>query len=74
MRGSRAKALRRAFKEDYGFAPPKARRVVVPIKPKNVWQRIWWWITKQSYVGTATYHSTWRRLKKMVKVADRTSV
>lgn len=71
MRGSRVKALRRAFKADFGFNPPGARWVTERIRPKNWFQKVWWALRKHRPTHVVLYHSTWRRFKRAVKKADR---
>lgn len=64
------KALRRTFRDTYGFNPPKTRRVVEPIRLRW-WKRALYWITRKP-VPTATivYPSTWRKWKKLAKSTD----
>lgn len=71
MRGSRVKALRRGYKEVFGFAPTKTRRVTMPARPRHIFERIWWWVTRQKPMVTVTHRGTWRRWKRLAQAADR---
>lgn len=65
------KALRRTFRETYGFDPPKTRRFIEKVKPKNWLQRLWWAVSRHRPTQLVTYTSTWRRWKKLAKASDR---
>lgn len=71
MNGGRVKELRRGFRETYGFNPAKTRRVLTRVRPKNFWQRAWWFITRQKPTYVAMHESIWRKWKKLAKEADR---
>lgn len=74
MRGTRVKRLRQTFRETYGFDPPKARRFIRTEKPRGIWQKFWWWITKrQARSWVEISPSIWRRWKKLAKATDRAS-
>lgn len=71
MRGSRVKALRRAFIDQYGFLPPKTRRFIEPVAIGR-WKRFWHWITRTPRpTQLVTLPSIWRRWKRLAKDLDK---